>query len=114
MKKIPKFLLLASLALLTSASSCDKKVKPALEQIDSCKECGGAFERKLTNEIATLNFNKGTNEWIIGNNKFSAFLPCKFPNELIIENKEISFTGKISDSPYYGVVSSIICIEKIY
>jgi hypothetical protein len=114
MKKVPKFLFAASIAMLTGVSSCNKLVKPAFEQIDSCKECGGNFTGNFSMEKVKLNYDNETKDWKISNSKFIASIPCKFPTELLIENKEIIFDGKFKDSPFFGQVTSIICIEKIY
>jgi hypothetical protein len=114
MKKIPKLLLVAAMGLLTSASSCEKKVKPVFEQIDSCKECGFESQSFLKAEKVKLKLNSETNEWNIYGGKFSASLPCKFPKELLIENNEIIIDGKLTDVPNRSLVTARICIEKIY
>jgi Zn ribbon nucleic-acid-binding protein len=62
MKKIPKFLFAASIAMLTSASSCDKLIMPAFEQIDSCKECGFNSESILKGVKVKLNYNSQVEE----------------------------------------------------
>jgi hypothetical protein len=114
MIKTPKFLLVASMALLTSASSCDKKVKPAFEQIDSCKVCGLSFSGKLENEKVKLTYLAETQMWYLKNDKFTALLPCKFPKELLIEGKEFVLDGKFEDVENRSLVTVRICIEKIY
>lgn len=47
MKKISKIWLWASIGLLATSASCEKKVAPTIEQINSCTECGGTFDKSL-------------------------------------------------------------------
>ena len=114
MKKTPHLLLVVALALFTSASSCEKKVKPIFEQIDSCKECGFESQSLLKAVKVKLKFSSETNEWIIYGDKFLARLPCKFPKELLIENNEITIDVKYGNIPNRSLVTASICIEKIY
>jgi hypothetical protein len=114
MKKIPKIWLLASIGLFTTSASCEKTVTPAIEQINSCTECGGTFSGVFKQEKVRITFDKRVNEWQISNDLFSAPVPCKFPKELLIEGKEFTFDGKFSEVPYRSLVTRTICIEKIY
>ncbi len=121
MKKIPKIWLWASIGLLATSASCEKKVTPAIEQINSCTECGGTFTVDLKGETVKLSYSEVTKSWNFSNGKFFSTLPCKFPKELLIEGKQFTFDGKGIE---VNIGSSIpipnqvpvfkVCIEKIY
>ena len=114
MKKIPKLLLVAAMGLLSSTSGCDKKVKPSFEQIDSCKECGFKSESILKGIKVKLNYNSQIEKWIIKGENFSAFLPCKFPKELLKEGQEFIIDCRYEVVPLKSIITYGICIEKIY
>ncbi len=105
---------IAVVYLITSGSNCQNKTKPAIEQIDSCKECGFESQSLLKAVKVKLKFRSEVNEWIIYGDKFLARLPCKFPKELLIENNEITIDGKYGNIPDRSLVTASICIEKIY
>ena len=114
MKKISKIWLWASIGLLATSASCEKKVAPTIEQINSCTECGGTFDRVLTMETVVVSYFSDIKEWYVKNDKFSTIIPCKFPKELLIEGKEFTFDGKYIEPQGRAMVTGVICIEKIY
>jgi hypothetical protein len=114
MKKIPKIWLWASIGLFATSASCEKTVTPAIEQINSCTECGGTFDGVFKQEKVIVSYFSDTKEWYVKNDKFSALVPCKFPQELLVENKEFTFDGKYVIPIGRARVTRGICIEKIY
>ena len=117
MKRLLKPCLGLSLCVLLFAASCEKKsTSPSIEQINSCVECGG-FDSDYgvyKAQKAKVGYDSTRKEWIIIIDGYTFMLPCKFPKELLVLNKEFTFDGRYRADSNFSLYPTLICIEKIY